>query len=386
MSALDLILIGFAGLAAIGGYHLGLSARLVSWAGLAVGLVVGTLAVPRVADLVSESLDERQLVVVSTTVLTCIAMAGLVGGLLVGDRLRLQVPARWRQADRVGGALAGILAVIVLAWVLTPAMVDASGWPARETRSSVLARWIDRTLPEAPDASHALRRILGDTYPEALRSFDPTPPVDAPPSAPGLTRDTADRVARSTVKVIVEGCGRLTSGSGFVVADGLIATNAHVVAGGTSTRVQLVDGSERGTLVMAFDPVRDVAILATSKAIGPPLPLAGPAEGDIGAVFGHPLGAPLRLAPFEVADKITATGTDIYDQGLARRKVLVLSTSLAKGDSGAALVDPAGRVIGMTFALAPDRPGVAYALQPVEVQAVVASVGPASVATGRCLA
>ena len=386
MNALDLIVIGLAVLAALGGYQLGFAARVASWVGLAAGLLVETIAVPRVADLVSESLDERQLVIVSTGVLATIAIAGLVCGLVIGDRLRLHVPPRRRHADKVAGASAGILAVIVLAWVLTPALADASGWPARETRSSVLARWIDRTFPEAPDASQALRRILGDTYPEVLRSFDPAPPVGPPPPSSGLDQATAERVARSTVKVTAEGCGRLALGSGFVVADGLVATNAHVVAGGTATRVELVDGTHRDTQVVAFDPRRDVAILATETSIGPALPLASPEEGDIGAVFGHPLGAPLRLAPFEVADKITATGTDIYDGDLARRKVIVLAAALAKGDSGSALVDPAGEVIGMTFALAPDRPGVAYALQPPEIEAVLADVTPTSVGTGPCLA
>ena len=42
--------------------------------------------------------------------------------------------------------------------------------------------------------------------------------------------------------------------------------------------------------------------------------------------------------------------------------MLVLASDLAPGDSGSALVDPQGQVVGVAFAVAPDKPGVAYAL------------------------
>ena len=65
--------------------------------------------------------------------------------------------------------------------------------------------------------------------------------------------------------------------------------------------------------------------------------------GETGGVFGHPGGGALEVSPFRVAEEITATGTDIYDQGSTSRDVLVLASDLEPGDSGSALVDPAGR-------------------------------------------
>ena len=68
---------------------------------------------------------------------------------------------------------------------------------------------------------------------------------------------------------------------------------------------------------------------------------------------------------------MTATGTDIYDRNQTRREVLILSSDLHPGDSGAALIDPTGEVVGVAFAIAPDRAGVAYALAMEELEAVL---------------
>jgi S1-C subfamily serine protease len=65
--------------------------------------------------------------------------------------------------------------------------------------------------------------------------------------------------------------------------------------------------------------------------------------------------------------------------------VLVLAAELAPGDSGSALVDPQGRVVGVAFAVAPDRPGVAYALAIDELEAVLAGDLSAERDTGGCL-
>jgi S1-C subfamily serine protease len=65
--------------------------------------------------------------------------------------------------------------------------------------------------------------------------------------------------------------------------------------------------------------------------------------------------------------------------------VLILASDLAPGDSGAALVNPKGAVVGVAFAIAPDRPGTAYALDVVELQAALAAPRAGKVSTGGCL-
>jgi S1-C subfamily serine protease len=196
------------------------------------------------------------------------------------------------------------------------------------------------------------------------------------------------RVRGATLKVSGHACDSIQEGSGWVGAPGLVVTNAHVVAGERSTSVQDASGRELAARVIAFDPVRDVAVLAVPSLNIAPLVIADGSVGTVGAVYGHPGGGPLQAAPARVGDEIVAIGTDIYRTSRSRRSVYVLASKLAPGDSGGALVDRTGRVIGMAFAVDPGRNATAYALTDDEVRAVL---GPARrgtgnpVDTGHCL-
>jgi S1-C subfamily serine protease len=174
-------------------------------------------------------------------------------------------------------------------------------------------------------------------------------------------------------------------GTGWVVAEGLIVTNAHVVAGEPSTEVERDDGHRLKATVVAFDPSRDLALLSVPKLNRPALPVAAARRGMIGGVFGHPGGEPLRIAPFEVGRQIDATGRDIYDAATTDRKVLELASSLRPGDSGSALVDPQGEVVGVAFAISTERSGVAYALATSELTPLLSAPHDTGVSTGRCI-
>jgi len=63
----------------------------------------------------------------------------------------------------------------------------------------------------------------------------------------------------------------------------------------------------------------------------------------------------------------------------------VLAAALRPGDSGAALIDPQGRVAGVAFAIAPDREGVSYALTTDELRAVLGGNLTQPADTGPCL-
>jgi S1-C subfamily serine protease len=157
------------------------------------------------------------------------------------------------------------------------------------------------------------------------------------------------------------------------------------VAGEDQSTVELADGSDVAAVVVAFDPQRDLAVLRTSDVDVAPLALDRGQTGDAGGVFGHPGGGPLEISPFQIGDEITARGRDIYDQSPTERSVLVLASNLAPGDSGSALIDPSGRVVGVAFAIAPDKEGVAYALAIEELEAVLAGDLVTQRDTGGCL-
>jgi S1-C subfamily serine protease len=289
-----------------------------------------------------------------------------------------------QSVDRAGGAAAGVVGVLVGYWLLLPILVQTPQWPAQQARNSAIASFIQDHFPDAPDTTQALRRVLG---PRVFEGFGPAPDISAPPAASGLSGDTAQKVARSTVKIEAPACSRVQEGSGSVVGPDLVATNAHVVAGSKSPTVIRDDNEQFAAEVVAFDPDRDVAVLRVSDLSRPALPLGqGPfGTGGIGAVFGHPLGGPLELSPFEVAQAVDARGFDIYDRSRTTRHIFVLASDLQPGDSGGALVDANGVVEGMAFAIAPDEPHVAYALTLEELQPVLTGDLSNTVSTGPCI-
>jgi S1-C subfamily serine protease len=372
--------------AAVGGFRLGLLARAASWLGMAVGVLVGARILPPLLRALEDA-GSAQLLFVTLGTLFGMAFLGQAVGLLVGSRLRATLPGESvRSADRAAGSALGVFGVVVAVWVLLPLLADVPGWFAIQSRTSAVAAFIDERFPDPPDTADTLRRLVGeDQFPRVFDALQPAPDLGPPPTSSNIPQGVVDAVVPSTVKVQGVACRRIQEGSGFVVAPGLVVTNAHVVAGEPETLVQRSDGSQVRATVVAFDPNRDLAVLRADDLDRPALARGGAEVGDVGAVFGHPSGGPLRAAPFEVGRAVRATGTDIYDQNRTEREVLILSSALEPGDSGAALVGPDGSVVGVAFAIAPDRPGVAYALAMEELEAVLAGDLSQPVDTGPCL-
>ncbi|HEX7132655.1 MAG TPA: MarP family serine protease [Iamia sp.] len=384
---LDVVIILLLVGAGVAGYRLGFVARAASWAGMLVGLFVAARLMPRVIESLGEDASRSGLLLVAAGLLLGGAAIGQALGLLVGSRAQSGITTTGGQrADRLGGAVAGVLGTLVIVWLLVPAAADMSGWPARAVRESKVVQALTDTLPAAPDATNTLRRLLGDGYPQVFEGLDPSPEVGPVPQETGLGQEQAQTISSSIVKVVGEACGRIQEGTGWVVEPGLVVTNAHVVAGEPSTVLQRQDGSEAEATLVAFDPERDLAVLSSPELGLPALPVGDSAVDQRGAVFGHPGGGDLELSPFVTRQRINAVGTDIYGSPGTERDVLVLASDLAPGDSGSPLVDTAGQVVGVAFAIAPDRDGVAYALSTDELRTVLDQVGTQALDAGPCAA
>jgi S1-C subfamily serine protease len=389
VNLLDLLIIVAAVSAGIGGFRLGLLARAASWIGLAVGLAIAARVLP---SLIAQfqGTDSGSRLLVAAGVLMGGAFIGQGIGLLVGSHVLRYIPhGPLRQFDRAAGGLVGMLGVLVAIWLLVPAMADVPGWASQQARSSKLARFIDDTAPPPPNTLQALRRLVGENdFPRVFEALRPAPVAGPPPESTGLPAPVLARVTASTVKVEGEACNRIQEGSGFAAAPDTVVTNAHVVAGVRKPRV-LRPNSPRSipATVVVFDADRDLAVLSVPGLGEQPLPVAAARSGQEGAVFGHPGGQdPLRIAPARITQRVNAVGRDLYDSHQTRRDVFILASELRAGDSGGALVNPAGAVIGVAFAIAPDRPGTAYALAHTELRAVLSIPRGGPVDSGRCLA
>jgi S1-C subfamily serine protease len=390
VNLLDLVVVAAMIAAGYFGYRIGFVARVTSWAGLAVGV---TLAIAFVDDMMNQlsSQPSQTRLFIALLFFLVLAVAGQALGYAVGTTLRRRLPTgeAVRHGDRIGGAVVGVIGVLVAVWLLVPALSSAQGWPARAARDSQIVRAIDRYAPDPPSQAQQLGRAVAEgPFPEVFSRLNGPGSVGAPP-AQVLAPDVAARVTSSVVKVEGEACDQIQSGSGFAAGADLVVTNAHVVAGEPRTQVQTSDGRQLAATVVAFDSERDVAVLRVRNLRLFALAESDGADGATGAVFGHPGGGALRVSPARIAETVNATGTDIYRTGRTSRHVYVLASELHPGDSGGPLVDQRGRMIGVAFAVDPGQDTTAYALTRREVDEVADPVrnggGRAAVNTGPCL-
>lgn len=386
MNALDLTVLALATLASVVGAALGLVRSLAVWIGLALGTALGVALLPTVADRVATGTDLTTLLGPVTTVLLGAGIGAALGGAAGAGLRGRRTDRRPGRPDRLLGSAVGALTVVALAWILIPLAAASRGWPDEITRGSSVARLLDRHGPELPgplvDAIRTLAAERPDVVPPVVPSGDPGPPPTSAVLAPGV----AARAAAATVRIEGRACSLIQDGTGVVVGADLVLTAAHVVAGEPRTAVVRPDGSSLVATVVAFDPARDVAVLRVPGLGLPFLTTADARVGDLVGIPGHPEGGTLRIANGRIAERITATGRDIYDRVETRRDVLVLAAALAPGDSGAGLISTDGRLVGLAFAVDPGSTATAYALTVAEFSPVIRRAGALAVPTGGCAA
>jgi S1-C subfamily serine protease len=132
-------------------------------------------------------------------------------------------------------------------------------------------------------------------------------------------------------------------------------TNAHVVAGTRTLRVESNDGTLDATVVL-FDPSTDIAILDVPGLTAPALRFVDrPAStGDDAIALGYPEAGPFTASPERIREVVDLSGPDIYRQSQVRREVYTVRGSIRQGNSGGPLIDTDGRVLGVVFGAAED--------------------------------
>ena len=199
-----------------------------------------------------------------------------------------------------------------------------------------------------------------------------TGPTSVPTSEPGIDPVLIERLEASTVSVRGLDCRSAQFGTGFVVAEDLIATGAHVVAG-IAVPIVVIDGREVPTRVVAFDPVSDLALLKPTSDLDLPAPLAlgAPAAGVPASILVRDEDGRPQAVPAIVLSLIRATGDDIYGMPGGGRDAMEVEAYIRSGHSGAPVVDGDGAVIGILFSRLRGGGPVAYAVQSGELVALI---------------
>ena len=143
------------------------------------------------------------------------------------------------------------------------------------------------------------------------------------------------------------------SGSASVLtSDGFLLTSAHVVLGATRAEAAFTDGTEVAVDVIAADPLSDLAVLRARGDVPAPVTLGDAAQLRVGQLVVA-LGNPLGLAGSVTAGIVSALGRSLPTRaGRVVDEVIQTDAALNPGNSGGALADSGGRVVGVNTAVA----------------------------------
>ncbi|MFF4584394.1 MarP family serine protease [Streptomyces sp. NPDC001388] len=372
MDLLDILLV-LAILAYAGsGYRRGLVAGGVSLAGFVGGAVIGVWALPWVMNLVTPGTTAATLTAVFTVLVPAAFGHELAGRLAL--RLRRELDrGPLRVADGIGGAAANAVAVLIVAWVAA-SVLGASSSPlvTSSIRDSKLLGAVQDAMPETTPAwfSNATSALTAAGFPQVFNPFENESAARvAKPSGDSVTARATNAAKLSTVKIEGSSGDQGREGSGFVYAREHVMTNAHVVAGidHPSVRVGGV-GSSYDAQVVLFDPDKDVAVLYVPRLRAPVLRFDDTAErGDEAVVAGYPQDGDLDLQAATVANRVKATGRNIYNDSTVTREIYSIRSTVRPGNSGGPLLTTDGEVFGVVFARSTSDDETGYVLTAAEV-------------------
>jgi S1-C subfamily serine protease len=364
LDLLDWIIVLLVVAAAVHGLRLGAAVQILSFAGMLVGLAGGVALVTAVTPHLHGQFT-RSFISLLLLLLPCVLLwtVGRQIGTHVWGRLQGHALAR---IDALGGAVIAMAGTLVFVWLLATVMVNSQvAAISSQIEDSAIVHGVARIMPQVPSQLASVEHLLGaDGFPIPLIEPNSVSPVRLPS---GAEVQRAVRLAgSSTVRVVSYGCDHgdiVEKGSGFVVAPGLVVTNAHVVAGGR--QIVVVDEvGDHNAVPIYFNPRYDLAVLRVAGLTGKPLRLDPHyvGRGTDAAVLGYPGGGPFNAQPAGVLALLDAEGMDIYNNRITVREIYQIQAIVRQGNSGSALIEPSGLVIGVVFSRATDNNDIGYAL------------------------
>lgn len=381
MLVLDLILGAVIALAVVWGFSRGVTVSTLALLGFGAGAVIGARVAPLVLNAGLHSSDAPEVAVPGALVIGAVA-AALV------ERLGLRIErhlGRLGRTSQIGGALLGAALGIMVVWIVGTVAIEIDALRDDVRKSEILERLDAVLTPPGP------RLVAPIVYSDPFPTFVGPSPGVGPirrivTGAPGV-RAASQRVMR----VQVRGCARAVEGTGWIVADGVVATNAHVVAGGQIAVAEFRSqpSAYRATPIW-FDPKNDIALLRVPGVRGiPALTMVARARaGTPAATLGFPGGEwkdrPALLGATSnqytgVLDNSREMGPE-FSPSLFGRLIIGLSGLVEPGSSGSPVVDGTGHVLGMAFA---GGGGGGFAVPNTFIRNALRRAGP-SVGTGPC--
>ena len=256
----------------------------------------------------------------------------------------LAAPPR-RKKDRSERGAATLLAVLSLLLGGTAVLLALRAQPV------ALEALLPGTVQGQPGVGHPSVELM--PAPELRRAPNGDGTVltlaERPAEAAMSFQDIYKKVSPSVVFIRAATGQGISQGTGVVMsADGYIITNAHVIEGSFRADVVLEDGGQYEALLVGSDAATDLAVLKIDAQGLTPAEFGDSDQmevGDVVVAIGNPMGEELRGT---MTDGIlSAINRDMEVEG---RQMTLLQTTAAlnTGNSGGALINDMGQVIGIT--------------------------------------
>jgi S1-C subfamily serine protease len=348
VSFTDVLVILWVGIFVVQGVYRGLMAQAFSLVGLALGALAGSWIAPK---FLAENSPWVSIASLAGAVIGAALLGAASTALAEGPRRFLVLRPGLRALDAAGGGVLGGLVGLALAWLIAVVAIHQPGLGLRQdVRASTILPKLMRAVP--PD------RVL-----QALNRFDPFPQLALgdgtlpPPDPSVLERPGAKAAANSVVKIHGTACGLGTQGSGWVVRRGLVATNAHVIAGEHDTRVLGPNGQSLPAHPVYVDAHNDVALLRVPSLGLPPVAVQREESFPTPAVIlGYPRDGALTATAATAGASRAVLAPDAYERRISTREVVPLRGQVKPGESGGPVVDSRGSVVAMVFAGSKEGP------------------------------
>ena len=250
-----------------------------------------------------------------------------------------------RKKDRSERGAATLLAVLSLLLGGTAVLLALRAQPV------ALEALLPGTVQGQPGVGHPSVELM--PAPELRRAPNGDGTVltlaERPAEAAMSFQDIYKKVSPSVVFIRAATGQGISQGTGVVMsADGYIITNAHVIEGSFRADVVLEDGGQYEALLVGSDAATDLAVLKIDAQGLTPAEFGDSDQmevGDVVVAIGNPMGEELRGT---MTDGIlSAINRDMEVEG---RQMTLLQTTAAlnTGNSGGALINDMGQVIGIT--------------------------------------
>ncbi|MFD6183270.1 S1C family serine protease [Streptomyces goshikiensis] len=227
----------------------------------------------------------------------------------------------------------------------------------------------------------AVEQFLGDKAPGSAGGF---PGTNVSQSSTGSVAGVAEQVSPSVVRIDTRTAQGTGTGSGIVLtSDGEIVTNNHVVSGATQIQVTTSDGKKHEAKLVGADPGKDLALIKVQGASGLKPAKLGDSNGLKVGEQVVAIGSPDRLTGTVTSGIVSALNREVnvpkseertprerqgggggwpfsYDgqefngdtgSDTTSYKAIQTDASLNPGNSGGALVNLNGEIVGMPSAI-----------------------------------